>query len=186
MEPEQIITETLNQKKQKQQENIEKLDNKIGIELENVTVKKQRKRILKNIFNIESFKIVIPCAIAFAGFLFQSRWVKKLIVKRYLTKPKKFHFQMVTKLGYIKRSNVFRSWDKLVNDEEGVKPFILVEGYQGSGKSFLAKKYIAEHSKIRPAIYISLREVQLENWEKMLARQINFNYKIFPDSKGLI
>ena len=116
-------------------------------------------------------EIIASCGIV--GWFFKSRWVKKVIVKRYIVKPKRFDLQMTTKLGIIKRPSIFKIWDERVDDEIGVKPFILVEGYQGTGKSFLAKKYIEEQSLKRPTLYISLREVEPTNWQKIISNQIH-------------
>ena len=116
-------------------------------------------------------QVVASCGIV--GWFFKSRWVKKVIVKRYIVKPKKFNLQKTTNLGYIKRQNIFKIWDETVDHEFAVKPFILIEGYQGTGKSFLAQKYIEEQSRKRPTLYISLREAERINWQKIIANQIH-------------
>ena len=90
-----------------------------------------------DLWPVESFtQIVVSCCIL--GFLVKSKWVKRLIVKRYIVKPKKFDLKNTTLLGLINRPDVFRSWDEIVEQELSVVPFVLVEGYQGTGKSFFS------------------------------------------------
>jgi predicted AAA+ superfamily ATPase len=42
----------------------------------------------------------------------------------------------------------------------------LVEGYQGSGKSFYFQNLIIKESKRRSTLFISLRNLVDKNWEK--------------------
>jgi len=65
-------------------------------------------------------QVVASCGIV--GWFFKSRWVKKVIVKRYIVKPKRFDLQKTTHLGFIKRSDIFKIWDERVNEELAVKP----------------------------------------------------------------
>jgi hypothetical protein len=130
-------------------------------------------------------QVVASCGII--GWVFKSRWVKKVIVKRYIVQPKKFNLEDTTKLGLIKRPDIFKIWDKRVDEVLAVKPFILVEGYQGTGKSFLAKKYIEEQSLKRPTLYISLREIETDDWKETLAKQIHlYRDHMFVKSHGTL
>ena len=67
-----------------------------------------------------------------------------------------------TQLGFIPRPKIFHEWDKIVNAEASSQQMLLIEGYQGTGKSFLVQKYIEEQSQVRPTLYISLRDINLE------------------------
>ena len=141
----------------------------------------KNKETISNYLTMGRFlKIILPSLTLFAGFLIKSKWVKKIIVKRYVVSPKNFYLQTNSFLGYIQRSNILSIWDKEMEYDEGETPFILVEGHQGAGKSFLAQKYVEEKSKSRPAIYISLREIEPSNWRQIIAKQIHLYPEVLP------
>lgn len=128
-------------------------------------------------------KILLPSFTIFTAFLIKSKWVKKTIVKRHILQPKNFNLQRNTALGFIPRNNIFSVWDKSVENEFNPQDFILVEGAQGTGKTHIVKKYVEEKSKTRPAIYISLRGIQPDNWQQIISKQIHL-YPEFLQFKG--
>ena len=92
---------------------------------------------------------------------------------------------VTTRLSFIPRKTEVNECDKIVDDETCSQNILLIEGYQGTGKSYLIKKYIEEQSKVRPTLYISFRDVNLEKRKQEIGIQINFYPEIFFRSQGM-
>ncbi len=95
--------------------------------------------------------------VVLSGFASKS----KILRRAKMVQTKNFNLSSTTKLSFIPRPTIFQEWDKIVNDEACSQKMLFIEGYQGTGKSFLVQKYIEEQSKVRPTLYISLRNVIL-------------------------
>ena len=108
---------------------------------------------------------------ALAGFAMKSKTLRRVIVQRHMVQAKNMKLSSNTKLTFIPRPTISKEWDEIVNDEACSQKILLIEGYQGTGKSFLVQKYVEEQSQVRPTLYISLRELNLETWKD---RQIKF------------
>ena len=117
-------------------------------------------------------------------FVFKSRRLRKIMVKRHLVKQKNMNFSRKTNLTLILRPEIFQRWDKIFLSEKSPQQILLVEGYQGTGKTFFSKMYLEKQSRIRPTLYISLRDFTAENWKAEMARQINFYAEPFIRSGG--
>ena len=92
----------------------------------------------------------------------------------------------LTQLTIIPRPTIYKEWDEIVNAEACPQKMVLIEGYQGTGKSFLVQKYVEEQSQVRPTLYISLRELNLETWKERIGLQMKFYPEgFFQRAKGL-
>ena len=143
----------------------------------------KHKQILWNSFsNYKIIALTVPTLL----FFLKSRWIRKVIVKRHMVKQKNINLSKKTNLKLILRDDVFQQWDELFESSTSPQQIVLMEGYQGTGKSFLSQMYLERQSKIRPTLYISLRDITAENWKSELARQINFYAEPFVRSGGKI
>ena len=122
---------------------------------------------------ISKEKLLIGLCTSFVtliGFSLKSTAFKRVSVKRKLVRSKDIRLR--TGLPFISRPGIFREWDQFINHGVGPQQMVLIEGYQGTGKTFLIQKYIEEQSRIRPTLYINLGELthgKLEkiNWRAM-------------------
>ena len=136
-----------------------------------------------------SYKLIalgLSSVAALAGFAMKSKTLRRVIVKRNLVQAKNMGLSSTTKLSFIPRPTIYKEWDEIVNDEASSQKMVLIEGYQGTGKSFLVQKYIEVQSQVRPTLYISLRELNLETWKEVIGTQIKFYPEgFFQRAKGL-
>ena len=127
---------------------------------------------------------------ALAGFVLKSAALRRMIVKRNLVRTKDFNLKTTTHLNLIPRLTIFQAifqaWNIIANEEGCSQPIILIEGYQGIGKSFLIQWFIQEQSKVRPTQYISLREINLAKWEEIIGEQIHYLPENFPLSSSIV
>lgn len=146
---------------------------------------KHKFTIWKYVSNYQLFAFAVSSFAALTTFIFKSKAFRRFMVKRYLISNKNMSLSATTNLCFIPRPTIFKNWDKIVSNEASSQPIVLIEGYQGTGKSFLVQKYIEEQSKIRPTLYINLRDINLEEWKQVIGYQINFYPEMFLRSKGI-
>lgn len=79
-------------------------------------------------------------------------WRKKLVTKRLLSAPE----EVGSFLPEINRSHFFETLNGVATDK-----VVLIEGPQGSGKTYCLQKYLSYqyHAHQRPVIYLSLRKI---------------------------
>jgi len=124
----------------------------------------KHKKILWDSFsNYKMIALAFPTIV----FVIKSRWLRKVMMKRNFVKQKSLNLPNFSKLDYIQ-------WERMFQEEDSDHPIILVEGIQGTGKTILSRMYLEQESKIRPTLYISLRDITAENWKAELARQTKF------------
>ena len=140
---------------------------------------------LSNYKNVAVVLSAFSTVAALAGFVLKSAALRRMIVKRNLVRTKDFNLKTTTHLNLIPRPTIFQAWNIIVNEEGCSQPIILIEGYQGTGKSFLIQWFIQEQSKVRPTQYISLREINLLKWEEIIGEQIHYLPENFPLSSSI-
>ena len=147
---------------------------------------KHKDTLWKYVSNYKLLALGASSVVGLIGFALKSKSLRRAIVKRNMVKTKTMDIKGLTNLSFIPRQTIFQVWDKIVNHETSPKPMLLIEGYQGTGKSFLVKKYIEEASKVRPTLYISLRDFNPEKWKEIIGESMNFYPEtFFISSKGM-
>lgn len=145
---------------------------------------KHKETMLKYVCNYKLLAFGASSLVGLIGFGLKSKALRRALVKRNLVKAKNMVFE--GKLSFIPRPKIFQEWSEIVNDEISPQPMLLIEGYQGIGKTILVKKFVEEVSKERPTIFISLRDLNQEKWKEIIGKQINFYPESFPASGGII
>ena len=135
---------------------------------------KHKKTLWQYVSSYKLFALGLSSVAALAGFAIKSKTLRRVIVKRNLVQAKNMELLNTTKLTFIPRPKIYKEWDEIVNDEACPQKMVLIEGYQGKGKSFLVQKYIEAQSQVRPTLYISLRELNLEIWKEVIGLQMKF------------
>ena len=147
---------------------------------------KHKDTLWKYVSNYKLLALGASSLVGLIGFALKSKALRRAVVKRKMVKTKTMAIKGLTKLSFIPRPTIFQEWNKIVNDETCPKPMLLIEGYQGTGKSFLVQKYIEEVSKVRPTLYISLRDFNPEKWKEIIGEPMNYYPEtFFVSSKGM-
>jgi len=141
------------------------------------------------LFNLvpKTYQIKSFVGVGTAGlFLWKSAWFRKFLVKRQLKKRKYFDYYYQTILPLAQRNDILKDWAKHVGAENLPKPILLVEGYQGTGKSFLSSLFLQAESEQRPTAYLSLRDLNEDNWKQIIAKSINYLPEVTPFARKTI
>ena len=146
---------------------------------------KHKETLWKYVSNYNLIVLGISSVAGLVGFGLKSKALRRFFVKRFLVQVKNMNLSTTTQLNFISRPKIFQEWDIIVNSEASPQQMMLIEGYQGTGKSFLVQKYVEEQSLVRPTLYITLRNVNLEEWRKSIGNQINFYPERFLRAKGM-
>ena len=120
------------------------------------------------------------------GFLLKSKALRRTLVMRNLVKTKHMKLKSMSFLTFIRRPSILQEWENMVNYDDSPQPMMLIEGYQGTGKTILVQKFVEEQSKVRPTVYISLRDFNLEKWKEIIGKQIIFYPESFLLARGNI
>ena len=147
---------------------------------------KHKETVWKHVSTVKLLSVGIPSLVGLIGFGLKSKALRRAMVKRFMVQTKHFNLSDTTTLNFIPRPTIFQEWDKIVNYESSSQKMLLIEGYQGTGKSFLVQKFIEEQSKVRPTLYISLRDINLIEARQIIGKQINFYAESFPAAGGII
>ena len=137
---------------------------------------------LELLTELKTFAVTFSSGIVLAGFILRSRTIRRIIVKRNLIRTKQMNLKKITQFNVIARPSIFQTWNTIVNDEYCPQTMLLIEGYQGTGKSFLVQWFVQEQSKVRPTLYISLRDINKKQWRDVIGEQMHYLPENFPFS----